>query len=197
MIEYIVTNFTIKTDKVELPVGDEVAMTRVLESVPETDPLAIPSQQEIIDQILEEHKDTPGATMVVLNEIQSRIGFISIPVQAYVAQKLRVPMSQINGVVSFYSFFTTHPRGKHTLKFCMGTACYVAGTPQLIEKAQQSLGIHLGETTEDGQVTLEACRCVGACSQAPVLVVGDNVQGRVRPNKLPPIIRKCQDSNGD
>jgi len=172
-------------------------MTRVLESIAETDPLAIPSQREIIDQILEEDKDTPGATMVVLNEIQSRIGYISIPVQAYIAQKLKVPMSQINGVVSFYSFFTTRPRGKHTLKFCMGTACYVAGTPQLIEKARQSLGIDVGQTTEDGQITLEACRCVGACSQAPVLVIGEDVQGRVRPNKLPPIIRKCQDGDED
>lgn len=160
----------------------------------EADSLAIPGQREIIDQILEDNKGKPGATMVVLNEIQSRIGHISIPVQAYVARKLKVPMSQINGVVSFYSFFTTHPRGKHTLKFCMGTACYVAGTPQLIEKARQSLGVDVGETTEDGQITLEACRCVGACSQAPVLVVDEDVQGRVRPNKLPPIIRKYQDN---
>jgi len=112
--------------------------------------------------------------------------------QAYVAKKLRIPASTVHGVVSFYSFFTTMPRGKHTIKFCLGTACYVGGVPQLIEKAKQALGVEPGQTTPDGQITLEICRCVGACSQAPVVVVDDEVQGRVRPNKMPQLIRKCQ-----
>lgn len=174
-------------------------MTRTVAGISESDPLAVPDQRAIIDKILEDNSNTPGAAMVVLNEIQSQIGYISIPVQAYVAQRLKVPMSQINGVVSFYSFFNTQPRGKHTIKFCMGTACYVAGTPQLIEKARQSLDVDVGETTKDGQITLGVCRCVGACSQAPVLVVDEDMKGRVRPNKLPPIIRKYQtgDGNGD
>jgi NADH:ubiquinone oxidoreductase subunit E len=92
-------------------------------------------------------------------------------------------------VVSFYSFFTTTPRGRHTVKFCMGTACYVGGTPQLIEKAKQILGIEPGQTTPDGNITLEVCRCVGACSQAPVIVVDEDVAGRVRPNKLPQTLK--------
>jgi NADH:ubiquinone oxidoreductase subunit E len=96
-------------------------------------------------------------------------------------------------VVSFYSFFTTAPRGRHTVKLCMGTACYVGGTPQLIEKAQQVLGVKPGQTTSDGRITLEICRCVGACSQAPVVVVDDdNMHGRVQPNKLPQILRKYE-----
>ena len=90
-------------------------------------------------------------------------------------------------------FFTTKPRGKHTIKFCMGTACYVGGTPQLIEKAKQSLGINPGDTTEDGLITLEVCRCVGACSQAPVIVVDEETHGRVKPNKFPQFIRQCQE----
>jgi NADH:ubiquinone oxidoreductase subunit E len=167
-------------------------MTDTVVNNSQTNPLEIPDQRAIIDEILDTNRNALGATMVVLNEIQSRIGFISAPVQAYVAQRLRVPMSQINGVVSFYSFFSTRPQGKHTLKFCMGTACYVAGTPQLIEKAKQSLGVDVGETTKDGQISLEVCRCVGACSQAPVLIVDEDMKGRVRPNKLPPIIRKIQ-----
>ena len=118
--------------------------------------------------------------MVILNELQSQIGYISTPMQAYVAQKLHVPDGAVHGVVSFYSFFTTEPRGKHTVKFCMGTACYVGGTPQLIEKAKQLLGIELGQTTPDGAITLEVCRCVGACSQAPVVVVDDEAV-RARP----------------
>jgi NADH:ubiquinone oxidoreductase subunit E len=128
--------------------------------------------------------------MVVLNELQSQFGYISLPMQAYVAQKLRVPMSEVNGVVSFYSFFTTTPRGKHTVKYCMGTACYVSGAPNLIERTKQLLGVDPGETTEDNAMTVELCRCIGACSQAPAVVVDKDVYGRVHPNQLPQILNK-------
>ncbi len=168
-------------------------MVKVIEKIPANDPLAIPEKRAIIDQVLEENKSLAGAAMVVLNELQSKIGFISAPMETYVARKLRVPISTIHGVVSFYSFFTTQPRGKHTIKFCMGTACYVGGTPQLIEKAKQALNTEMGKTTKDGMITLEVCRCVGACSQAPVIVVDDQVQGRVKPNKFPQILRKIQE----
>jgi NADH:ubiquinone oxidoreductase subunit E len=97
-------------------------------------------------------------------------------------------------VVSFYSFFTTTPRGKHTIKFCMGTACYVGGMPQLIDKAKSLLGVEPGQTTPDGEITLEVCRCVGACSQAPVVVVDDKIFGRLRPNKFPQVLRSIQDN---
>lgn len=157
------------------------------------DPLTVPEQHALIDKILEDNRHIPGATMVVLNELQSHIGFVSAAMQAYVARQLRVPVSAVHGVVSFYSFFTTQPRGRHTVKFCLGTACYVGGTPQLLEKAKQTLGIEVGETSPDGAVTLEVCRCVGACSQAPVVVMDDEMNGRVRPNKLPQILRKCQE----
>lgn len=168
-------------------------MLKTLERVPENDPLAIPEQKEIIDRILEASKDLPGGLMVVLNELQSQIGFISKPMQEYVAINLGIPASTVHGVVSFYSFFTTSPRGRHTVKFCMGTACYVGGTPQLIEKAKQVFGIDLDETTPDGNVTMEQCRCVGACSQAPVVVIDDQIHGRIRPNKLPQILRTVQE----
>jgi NADH:ubiquinone oxidoreductase subunit E len=168
-------------------------MPPVLEKITTKDPLTNPEKKAVIDQILAENKDRPGATMVVLNELQSQIGFISESMQQYVAQSLHTPVSKIHGVVSFYSFFTTQPRGVHTVKFCMGTACYVGGTPQLLEKAKQILGIKPGETTLDGAVTLEICRCVGACSQAPVLVIDEDVQGRVRPNMIPQIIRSVQE----
>lgn len=160
---------------------------------PANDPLANAKEKEKIDAILERNRDLPGATMVVLNELQSTIGFISEPMQAYVAKKLKVPIAAVHGVVSFYSFFTTSPRGRHTLKFCMGTACYVGGTPQLLEKAKQILGIEPGQTTKDGAITLEVCRCVGACSQAPVAVFDEQTVGRLRPNKLPQLIKPLQD----
>jgi NADH:ubiquinone oxidoreductase subunit E len=170
-------------------------MLNLLENVPATDPVAIPEKRDIIDQILEENKALPGALMVVLNELQNRIGYISEPMQVYVARKMRVPVSSVHGVVSFYSFFTTTARGKHTIKFCMGTACYVGGMPQLIEKAKQVLGIEPGQTTKDGAITLEICRCVGACSQAPVIVIDEDSHGRVRPNKFPQLIRTIQDED--
>jgi NADH-quinone oxidoreductase subunit E len=170
-------------------------MEKRLQAVPAGDPLANPTQRAIIDEVVNANAARPGANMVVLNELQSRIGHISPPMQAYVARRLHTPVSTIHGVVSFYSFFTTRPRGRHTVKLCMGTACYVGGTPQLIDKAKQVLDIRPGETTSDGAVTLELCRCVGACSQAPVLTVDDEVFGRLRPNKLQQLLRRYQSEN--
>ncbi len=164
-------------------------MLKTLEKVPHEDPLNDVKKRAVIDRILEENKNLDGATMVVLNGLQEAIGFISPPMQVYVADQLGEPISRIHGVVSFYSFFTTTPRGKHTIKFCVGTACYVGGINQIVEKAKQILNIEPGETTEDGMITLELCRCVGACSQAPVIVVDDVVQGRVKPNRFPKTIQ--------
>ncbi len=168
-------------------------MLEAIEKIPETDPLANPEKKNLIDRILDDNKNVPGATMVVLNEVQSQIGFVTPPMQAYIAKSLNVPVSAVHGVVSFYSFFTTAPRGRHTIKFCLGTACYVGGTPQLIEKAKQVLGIEPGQTTKDGAITLEICRCVGACSQAPVVVVDEELHGRARPNKFPQLVRPLQE----
>jgi NADH:ubiquinone oxidoreductase subunit E len=138
------------------------------EQIAENDPLMILEKRAMIDQILEENEGRPGATMVVLNELQSQIGFITEPMQAYVAQKLHVPLSAIHGVVTFYSFFTTKPRGRHTIKFCMGTACYVGGTPQLIE-SKTVLGVDGGH--DCGRwITLEICRCVERLQPGPVVV---------------------------
>ncbi len=167
-------------------------MTRLLKEIPTNDPLNIAAQKTIIDNAITQNKERPGAVMLVLNEVQGKIGHISPAMQAYIAQKLNLPMGQVHGVVTFYSFFKTQPRGKHTIKFCLGTACYVAGITQLIEKAKQMLNVDLGQTTPDGKITLEECRCVGACSQAPVVVVDEDVHGRLRPNKFPQIIKKVQ-----
>ena len=167
-------------------------MSRCLNHIPENDPLNKAEQKSIIDQAIAENKERPGAVMLVLNEVQGKIGHVSPFMQAYIARNLNVPLGQVHGVVTFYSFFKTQPRGKHTIKFCLGTACYVAGMPQLVEKAKQMLNIDLGQTTPDGNITLEECRCVGACSQAPVIVVNAEVQGKLRPNKFPQILKKVQ-----
>ncbi len=142
-----------------------------------------------IDQILNANEGKPGSLMVILNEVQAKFGFVSIPIQQYLADALKIPASRVHGVVSFYSFFTTEPRGTHTIKFCMGTACYVGGTPQIIDKAKQLIGVEPGQTTADGNITLEACRCVGACSQAPVVVIDEEIHGRVKPSLFARMIR--------
>lgn len=167
-------------------------MTKLLREIPANDPLNAVDLKALIDTAIMENKHRPGAVMLVLNEVQGKIGHVSPCMQAYIAQNLNVPLGQVHGVVTFYSFFKTKPHGKHTIKFCLGTACYVAGVPQLIEKAKQMLNIELGDTTPDGQITLEECRCVGACSQAPVVVVDEEVQGKLRPNKFPQVLKKVQ-----
>lgn len=163
-------------------------MSRLEKNIPTNDPLMNPEKRAIIDRVLNENQGKEGAVMVALNELQSEIGYITEPMEVYVARKLKTPVSAVHGVTTFYSFFTNRPRGKHTIKFCLGTACYVGGTPQLIEKAKQLLGIDVGQTTPDGNVTLEVCRCVGACSQAPVMVLDDEVEGRVRTNTFPELL---------
>ncbi len=167
-------------------------MNQLLKEISAGDPLNIVEKKLVIDNAISENKERPGAIMLVLNEVQGKIGHVSPPMQAYIARKLGVPPGQVHGVVTFYSFFKTKPRGKHTIKFCLGTACYVAGVPQLIEKAKQMLNIEMGETTPDGEITLEECRCVGACSQAPVVVVDEDVQGKLKPNKFPQVLKKVQ-----
>ncbi len=169
----------------------------LLENIPEGDPLTIPEQRASIDRIIHEGRLVAGAPMVVLNELQSQIGHVSLPMQEYVARQLGVPMSLIYGVASFYSFFTTEPRGKHTAKFCLGTACYVGGATKLIRRAKELLGVEVGETTADWQITLEQCRCVGACSQAPTVMIDDHVHGRVTVEQLPSILERYGVSEPD
>jgi len=142
-----------------------------------------------IISILEKNRSKPGSLMVILNEVQAKVGFVSEQIQSFIAHQLKIPVSKIHGVISFYSFFTTRPRGKHTIKFCTGTACYVGGSSQLIDKAKQLIGISLGETTQDGNITMEETRCVGACSQAPVVVVDEVIHGRVKPSKVAQLVR--------
>ena len=156
------------------------------------DPVNIPEQRAKIDAIIAEHAPKPGSTMVILNEIQAEVGHVSKPMQAYIADQLHVPLRDVFGVITFYSFFTMKPRGKHRIAFCLGTACYVGGAQMLIEKAQQILGVKLGETTPDRNFTLEPCRCLGACSQAPAVMIDSNLHGRNAPDRIVTVLRKYE-----
>ncbi len=151
-----------------------------------------PEEKNAMDEVLSANRDRPGATMLVLTLVQEKVGYISPPMQAYIAKALGVPLSHIYGVLTFYSSFRMTPLGRHKISICLGTACYVRGGPMLIEKYQQVLGVKMGETTEDNRFTLEICRCVGACSQAPVVMIDDDILGRVSPADVSKSLRKYE-----
>ncbi len=129
----------------------------------------------------------------VLRQAQEIFGYLPVEVQEFVAREMNVPANKIYGVVTFYNFFTMKPRGKYTLNLCMGTACYVKGAPRLAQMIEEELGVKLGETTKDGRFTVSAVRCVGACSLAPVFVIGEETYGRVDTReKTSEILKKYQ-----
>lgn len=145
---------------------------------------------EMIDRIVEKYKGQAGSLIPVLHEVQENLGYLPEDVQICVAEKMGVPLSEVYGVVSFYSLFTTIPKGKHKISVCLGTACYVRGSGQIVSEFEKQLKIKVGQTTEDGLFTLEACRCLGACGLAPVLTVNDNVHGRLTKKDVSEIINK-------
>jgi NADH-quinone oxidoreductase subunit E/NADP-reducing hydrogenase subunit HndA len=132
---------------------------------------------------------TKGALIEILHKAQGIFGYLPRDVQLYVARKLGIPGAEVFGVVSFYSYFTTKPRGKHTLSICMGTACFVRGADKVIEKFKEKLGVESNEITEDGLFTLRDVRCIGACGLAPVVTMDDKVYGRVKEEDIDDIIK--------
>lgn len=130
-----------------------------------------------LDKVIEQYSREPGQLIRILQKAQGIFGYLPEDVQEYIAEKTGVRVSEISGVVTFYSFFTTVPKGKHTLNVCMGTACYVKGAQSLMDAIQEKLKIGEGETTPDGLFNIKSTRCIGACGLAPVLVVNDDVHG--------------------
>lgn len=131
--------------------------------------------REKIDDLLSRYRPKPGSLIPVLQRTQNIIGYLPPVVQNYIAQGLNLSPSSVYGVVSFYSFFTMKPRGRHVIRICLGTACYVKGGNKICKALQKELKIDLGETTKDRKFTLEPVRCLGACALAPVMVVNENV----------------------
>lgn len=147
-----------------------------------------PEQVAKLDSIIEKHKGKAGGLIPVLEEAQVCLEYLPLPVQKRIAAGLNLPLSRVYGVVTFYSFFTMTPRGKHTVRVCLGTACYVRGGKALAEALQKQFGIKEGETTEDRMFTLESVRCLGACGLGPVIVVDEDVHGRVKPAKIKEVL---------
>ena len=143
-----------------------------------------------LDHIIEKHSSKKGNLIPVLHEIQEEIGYLPTEVQRYVSQKLGVAMSKIYGVISFYSFFTTIPKGEHTIGVCMGTACYVKGAENILNRLKEELGIETGQTTEDNKFTMTMTRCLGTCSMAPVIMIDEQVHGNLTVEKVSEIVNK-------
>lgn len=150
-------------------------------------------QEQKLHEIIEKHKNDPGAVMPVLQEAQDVYGYLPIEVQTMVAEGLNVPLEEVFGVSTFYSQFTLTPKGKYNISVCLGTACYVKGSGAVIEKISQQLGIQAEESTADGKFSLTACRCIGACGLAPVMTINDDVYGRLTPDDIEGILAKYQD----
>lgn len=134
---------------------------------------------EKLDAYIEKLPDQKSALIQALHYAQEIFGYLPRELQMHVAQKLSIPSAKVNGVVTFYSYFTETPRGKHVINVCMGTACFVRGAADILKKLEEKLGIKAGQTTEDGMFTLDALRCVGACGLAPIAIVDDKVNGRL------------------
>lgn len=143
-----------------------------------------------IASVADLYKDKEGSLIQVLHLAQEIYGYLPLKLQEFIAEKMDLPFSEVAGVVSFYSFFSTVPRGKHTIRVCLGTACYVRGGKRVVQHLQQKLGIELGQTTEDGRFTLEVARCIGACGLAPAMMIDDKVFKQVNVNKLDSILSK-------
>lgn len=143
-----------------------------------------------IANVIDLYRDREGSLIQILHRSQEIYGYLPLEVQSFIADKLEMPLSEVSGVVTFYSFFSTKPRGQHTIRVCLGTACYVRGGKKLIESLQQKLGIDIGGTTTDGKFTFEVARCIGACGLAPAIMIDNVVYKQVTVNKLNSILAK-------
>ncbi len=147
---------------------------------------------EQIDEIIDRFIGVEGALIPVLQNAQNLFGYLPEKVLKKISLKLSIPYSEVAGVVSFYSYFSTIPRGKNIIRVCLGTACYVRGGKEVLEAIQHTLGIDVGSTTEDRIFSLEIGRCFGACGLAPVVMINDDVFQRVKPSKVKDILMPYQ-----
>ena len=145
-----------------------------------------------LDEIIARFKGKPGGLIPVLEEAQVTLEYLPISIQERIAKGLNLPLAQVYGVVTFYSFFTMKPRGRHTIRVCLGTACYVRGGKTIAESLVKEFNVTEGETTPDRRFTYETVRCLGACGLAPVIVVDDNVHGRIKTQKMKSVLDDYQ-----
>lgn len=149
-----------------------------------------PEQKEKLLQVIADLKDEKGSLMPILQQAQDIYGYLPIEVQTIISDETGIPLEKIYGVVTFYSMFSLSPKGKYQISVCLGTACYVKGSGDIYNKLMEKLGIAGGECTPDGRFSLDACRCVGACGLAPVMMINDEVYGRLTVDDIDDILAK-------
>lgn len=147
-------------------------------------------QEEELRRVVQAYRDQPGGAMPVLQEAQRIFGYLPEEALVIAAQGLDLPLSELYSVASFYAQFSFNPKGVHQVSVCLGTACYVKGSAEVLEAVERKLGIRSGSITRDGRFSLDATRCIGACGLAPVMTVGSDVYGRLTPEQVGPILDK-------
>ena len=145
-----------------------------------------------IDDIIAAHRDQGGAVITVLRECQDVVGYLPVELIDYISQGLNISPSEVFGVASFYSLFSMQPKGRHTVKLCLGTACYVKGIKEVLSRIKNKYKVEEGGTTEDRRFSLEGVRCLGACGLAPVMVIGADTHGDVTSDTIIDILEKYQ-----
>lgn len=149
-------------------------------------------QENELRDFIAENKEIPGNLMPVMQKAQDIYGYLPIEVQKIIAEGLEIPLEEVYGVSTFYSQFALTPKGKYHISICLGTACYVKGAGDVLNKVSEILGIQPEDCTSDGKFSLTACRCVGACGLAPVMMVNDDVYGRLDPSEVEGILKKYE-----
>jgi bidirectional [NiFe] hydrogenase diaphorase subunit len=142
-----------------------------------------------LDRTIESYNHESTALIQVLHAAQQMFGYLSADLLRYIASALKLPMSHVYGVVTFYNFFTMVPRGKHQIMVCRGTGCHVRGSDHILTALEKELGVKEGETTKDGRFSLSTARCIGACALAPAMSVGDDVYGKLTADKIPQLFK--------
>ena len=152
-------------------------------------------QRAKLEAVIEESRSTPGCLMHILQEAQAIYGYLPIEVQSAIARQLHISLSEVYGVATFYSQFSLLPKGKNRISVCLGTACYVKGSDKILAELEKQLGIKCGECTPDGQFSIDSCRCVGACGLAPVMMINEDVYGKLNPDMVKGILDKYRETS--
>ena len=150
-------------------------------------------QIKTIQDICKSFGNQAGELINILHKTQEAFGYLPAEVQQVIAKELNIPVAKVYGVVTFYSFFSMKPKGKHKISVCMGTACYVRGAEKVVDELKRELNIEVGGITPDGKFSLDCLRCVGACGLAPVMLIGDKVYGRIEAKEVKEILEKYND----
>ena len=147
-------------------------------------------QEKALREVIAKHRSERGCLMPILHEAQEIYGYLPAEVQTIIAEELGIPLSEVYGVATFYTQFSLQPKGKHRISVCLGTACYVKGSDKILAAVERELRISCGECTPDGMFSIDSCRCVGACGLAPVMIVENDVYGRLSEKDVPGILKK-------